>query len=241
MDIESIREFVALLGESAVFMHFIDANPITPDDYASYQRLRPALNGSFFYQLDIDTEFYNEMDINRKKEIIRTLEQHLETPARNTKDLLPSHADLRNLLNQAYLDDIKNDTATQLEAEYYAGLLEFRTEIEHIADSIIAKVSEMRCYLNQRGTTKVSIRNIIQYEDKDKLLERLHKLIDGKGGADVGAVFLKAKLDGYITRTPTQKEFRSEFELIGSWQGISNYFNENSENALSKSNTITIF
>ena len=58
MDIESIRKFVSLLAESAIFINSIDKNPITPDNYAGYQRLRPALNGSFC-QLDIDTEFYN--------------------------------------------------------------------------------------------------------------------------------------------------------------------------------------
>lgn len=80
MDIESIRKFVSLLAESAIFINSIDKNPITPDNYAGYQRLRPALNGSF-RQLDIDTEFYNELDLDRKKEILRTLGQHLETPA----------------------------------------------------------------------------------------------------------------------------------------------------------------
>ena len=72
MDIESIRKFVSLLAESAIFINSIDKNPITPDNYAGYQRLRPALNGSF-RQLDIDTEFYNELDLDRKKEILRTL------------------------------------------------------------------------------------------------------------------------------------------------------------------------
>ena len=44
MDIESIRKFVSLLAESAIFINSIDKNPITPDNYAGYQRLRPALN-----------------------------------------------------------------------------------------------------------------------------------------------------------------------------------------------------
>lgn len=144
MDIESIRKFVSLLGESAIFINSIDENPITPDNYASFQRLRPALNGSF-RQLDVDTEFYNELDLDRKKEILRTLGQHLETPAKGAKGLLPSHADLRNLLETVNSNNIKNDTVTPLDSEYYAGLLEFRTEIEHISDSIIAKVGEMRC------------------------------------------------------------------------------------------------
>ena len=147
MDIESIRKFVSLLAESAIFINSIDKNPITPDNYAGYQRLRPALNDSF-RQLDIDTEFYNELDLDRKKEILRTLGQHLETPAKTTKGLLPSHDDLRNLLETVNSNNIKNDTVTPLDAEYYAGLLEFRTEIGHISDSIIAKVGEMRCSMS---------------------------------------------------------------------------------------------
>lgn len=106
MDIESIRKFVSLLAESAIFINSIDKNPITPDNYAGYQRLRPALNDSF-RQLDIDTEFYNELDLDRKKEILRTLGQHLETPAKTTKGLLPSHDDLRNLLETVNSNNIK--------------------------------------------------------------------------------------------------------------------------------------
>lgn len=83
--------------------------------------------------------------------------------------------------------------------------------------------------------------DIIQYPDKDKLLERLHYLIDGKGGASVGAVLQKAKMDGYLTRYPRREEFVSEFDLIGSWQGISNYFNENKNTCLAKSADVIIF
>lgn len=84
--------------------------------------------------------------------------------------------------------------------------------------------------------------DIIQYPNKDELLKRLHELIDGKGGAEVGAVLLNAWLiNSYLTRRPTKAEFESEFELIGSWQAISNYMNDNSEKALEKANRIVIF
>ena len=92
------------------------------------------------------------------------------------------------------------------------------------------------------GQCGKSFRDIIQYPDKDKLLERLHELIDGKGGADVGAVLLNAySIKPYLTGKPTQAEFKSEFELRGTWQAISNYMNENSEKALAKANRIVIF
>ena len=84
-------------------------------------------------------------------------------------------------------------------------------------------------------------RNIIQYEDKDKLLFRLHQLIDGRKGADVGAVLLNARINNYITRNPTKKEFKSEFQLMGSWSAITNYMSDNRANALDRANKIVIF
>lgn len=89
---------------------------------------------------------------------------------------------------------------------------------------------------------KGSFRNIIQYKDKDGLLKRLHELIDGKGGAEVGAILLNAYyINPYLTRRPTQVEFESEFSLIGSWSAISNYMSEDNQNALDKANKIMIF
>lgn len=83
--------------------------------------------------------------------------------------------------------------------------------------------------------------NVIQYEDPQALLKRLHLLIDGKKGADVGCVFLRCQQEGYITRNPTQKEFKSEFELKGSWQAIHKYMNEGDMNALDRANKVIIF
>ena len=83
--------------------------------------------------------------------------------------------------------------------------------------------------------------NIIQYEDPQALLKRLHQLIDGKKGADVGCVLLKCKQDGYIPRNPTQAEFKSEFALKGTWQAIHNYLNEDDMNALDRANKVIIF
>lgn len=93
---------------------------------------------------------------------------------------------------------------------------------------------------NKRKSRRFS--DIIQYPDKQKLLDRLHYLIDGKYGADVGAVLMNAYyFNTYLTRKPTQAEFESEFALIGKWQAITNYMNENSEKALQKANKILIF
>lgn len=83
--------------------------------------------------------------------------------------------------------------------------------------------------------------DIIQYPNKAKLKKRLHELIDGKSGADVGCVFLQARIKGYITRNPKQSEFKSEFDLIGSWSAIKNYMDDNNQNALERANRIVIF
>lgn len=93
----------------------------------------------------------------------------------------------------------------------------------------------------QRNKKKVCFRSIIQHEDKDSLIKRLHELIDGKRGADVGAVLLNARQNNYITRNPKREEFKSEFELIGSWSAISNYMSDNNANALDRANRIVIF
>ncbi|MGL4519349.1 MAG: hypothetical protein ACRCUJ_06655 [Phocaeicola sp.] len=85
-------------------------------------------------------------------------------------------------------------------------------------------------------------RDIIQHEDKDKLLERLHFLIDGKSGADVGCVLLKAKLDGYLSKKVTIGAYESEFGIVGSkWSAIYKYLNDNNINALDRANQIIIF
>lgn len=83
--------------------------------------------------------------------------------------------------------------------------------------------------------------DIIQYDDKEKLLKRLHVLIDGRSGADVGCVILRALQKNYITRLPTQKEFESEFERIGSWTAIHNYMDDKNLNALDRANKIVFF
>lgn len=90
---------------------------------------------------------------------------------------------------------------------------------------------------------KTSFKDIIQYKDKDKLIVRLHELIDGKGGKNVGVVLVRAKfIDKYLSRYPSQAEYQSVFKLIGTWQAISNYFyKEEDNNVLTSANDIVIF
>lgn len=90
-------------------------------------------------------------------------------------------------------------------------------------------------------TRKHDFKNIIQYEDKERLLNRLHELIDGKGGADVGAVLLKAKIEKYLTKCPSENEYKSEFTLNGTWSAIKKYLNPNTPSAGSNADTIVIF
>lgn len=86
-----------------------------------------------------------------------------------------------------------------------------------------------------------SFHSIIQYEDADILLRRLHQLIDGRRGADVGSVLFKCLIDGLISRRPTRKEFETEFQLQGCWTSIHKYMDDNNVNALDRANKIIIF
>lgn len=83
---------------------------------------------------------------------------------------------------------------------------------------------------------------LIQYGNKKKLLKRLHQLIDGQSGANVGSVIRKAIDEGYLRNEPTKADFESEFRLIGSWQAIHNYFHFEADNGkLIRAERIVIF
>lgn len=94
---------------------------------------------------------------------------------------------------------------------------------------------------NREENVDKGFRSIIQYSKPERLMERLHQLIDGNQGATVGSILLKCKLDGYFIINPTKSQFTSEFELIGSWSAIHNYMDENNLNALDRANKIVIF
>lgn len=94
---------------------------------------------------------------------------------------------------------------------------------------------------NDASESRSLFHDIVQHENCDKLVERLHQLIDGRKGADVGCVLLKCLLDGYLSRKPKQKEYESEFILVGGWNAIHKYMDDNNENALDRANKIIIF
>ena len=118
--------------------------------------------------------------------------------------------------------------------KYDVNIDENTTESGTIVDSEPCKI--------EKPKNSPSFRDLIQYEDTDALLKRLHVLIDGKGGAGVGSVIRKAIDDGYLMDEPKKAEFESEFDLKGSWQAIHNYFHfEGDNNKLIKASRIVIF
>lgn len=123
-----------------------------------------------------------------------------------------------------------SDVRCRRVGECYAYISQKRTQVPDVRESEANKVASTK-----------NFRNIVQFPDKDKLLTRLHELIDGKAGADVGAVLLHAAQKNFLTRCPTRAEYESEFALIGSWSAIRNYLNENNGNALYKAKRIVIF
>lgn len=63
-------------------------------------------------------------------------------------------------------------------------------------------------------------------EDKEAILKILHKRIDGRKGKDIGVVLAAATYKYHLlTRTPTEVEFRGEFDNIQkcSWRSISEW------------------
>ena len=87
-------------------------------------------------------------------------------------------------------------------------------------------------------------RSIINDQDKNKLIDRLHELINGKKPSQIGAVLAKALIDAHISKIPSQKEYESEFELKSSWEAIAkctrNLEDEKSANRI-KAEKIVIF
>ena len=81
---------------------------------------------------------------------------------------------------------------------------------------------------NNKGKKKKTFIPLLQTNDVDGTLKKLHSKIDGHGGKDVAMVLRRAKEDTIITRFPTETEFKSEFtETTGEWRSISYYLNPN--------------
>ena len=70
--------------------------------------------------------------------------------------------------------------------------------------------------------------DLMQCEDKENMLSRLHNRIDGQGGKTVALILLRAKEDKLICKLPSKKEFCSEFKnMEGTWRSISHFFSPN--------------
>ena len=79
---------------------------------------------------------------------------------------------------------------------------------------------------NNKAKKEKTFVALLQTDDVDGTLKKLHAKIDGHGGKDVAMVLLRAKSDTLISRYPTQTEFNSEFtKATGAWRSISHYLN----------------
>ena len=160
----------------------------------------------------------------------------------------PDYIKLDNLLEQALLHYSKDEAYIQwLKALLTLTVNEQSGGDPNINNLLKAKLklfSQKVKHLQKVEKKKHSTPNflhLILHSEPKKLLERLHRLIDGKSGAAVGAVLLRAQQKGYLIKVPTQAEFESEFALVGKWNAIHNYMNDNNEKALAKANKIIIF
>lgn len=116
-------------------------------------------------------------------------------------------------------------------------LADGETSVNNGEEELNIKQADVKKTANRRNRT---FADLIQYEDKEKLLKRLHHLIDGHSGAEVGAVLLRAySIDHYLTRCPTRAEYESEFELIGGWDAIRNFISRNNSKS-SRANDVII-
>lgn len=102
---------------------------------------------------------------------------------------------------------------------------------------------------SKRSKKEHCFRDIVQYNDKDALMNRLHQLIDGKGGADVGAILLQAKIDGFLMRVPNRAEFENEFGKLtddenskakSKWEAIRKYLDDEEDIAINKCSSMNI-
>lgn len=161
---------------------------------------------------------------------------------------LPDYIKLDNLLEQAALNYHNNEAFLQsLKVLLLSTINEATGGDPNINNLLKAKlklfnqnVKHLQEMEKKKHSTPKFLHLILHPEPK-KLLRRLHRLINGKSGAEVGAVLLRAQQKGYLSKVPTQAEFESEFTLNGGWNAIHNYMNDNNQKALAKANKIIIF
>ena len=161
---------------------------------------------------------------------------------------LPDYIKLDNLLEKALLHYSKDEAYIQ----WLKALLTLTVNEQSGGDPNINNLLKAKLKLfSQKVKQKQEVEkkkhstpkflHLILHPEPKKLLRRLHRLINGKSGAEVGAVLLRAQQKGYLSKVPTQAEFESEFTLNGGWNAIHNYMNDNNQKALAKANKIIIF
>ena len=177
-----------------------------------------------------------------------SLTNDLITEKSSEEITLPDYIKLDDLLEQAALNYHNNEAFLQsLKALLLSTINEATGGDPNINNLLKAKlklfnqnVKHLQEMEKKKHSTPKFLHLILHPEPK-KLLKRLHQLIDGKRGAAVGAVLMRAQQKGYLIKVPTQAEFESAFTLIGGWTAIHNYMNDNNEKALAKANKIIIF
>ena len=79
---------------------------------------------------------------------------------------------------------------------------------------------------SEQGGINARFETLLQCPKSDipNVLARLHELLDGNGGMTVALVLAAAKHKyHYLIAYPTEKQYRSEFSLTGTWRGVTSY------------------
>lgn len=192
-------------------------------------QMKVNLQTMFDYYYNLNRDYYTKANIDYFEDCELT-----DNIATFNKDFIEHH-----IVQEESLINKQNTSIPDYIKEKAKEYIKWCADKEETFDNV--KVSSSKEYKELTTKNDQSFRSIIQYEDPDKLLNRLHQLIDKRRGADVGCVLLKAYQENYITKKPTKKQFLNEFELIGSWSAITNYLNDNKVNALARANRIVIF
>ncbi len=187
----------------------------------------------------------HKLDAKKVKEEILQKEEGIGFRLKRLDDDFKMQAAIENIYGT-------RETSAQLsDDEANEAINAYRKKIEEKALDLIKAYDECKKYIKTKKITtkgkkktkrEPRLTDIFLVSDKEKLLKRLHELIDGKGGADVGSVFYRALvIENLISRKPTRAEFCQEFQLIGSWTAIHNYMNENDEKAIVRAANVIIF
>lgn len=86
--------------------------------------------------------------------------------------------------------------------------------------------------VKQRKKDIADFRDLIQGDDKDMLMNKLHSLLDGKGGKYVALCLIRAKVDTIIYRYPTEGECEKEFTLSTTFEAVRKYLRRDAEDEI---------